>query len=304
MGYYSELSIQLRDPGYGFDKSESNIQNLAAALNGEALEEHRILAPSPGKAATDRSLDVRVYSPTNFFVYSYEGSFQAARAHVSAALNLNPWEEDPVEAYRKSQAAEDLWSWTTPASGTPVEIYLRSRAITIPPPPSLRFCQEAKHGPTLSKWPTMIARVVDGESGSSMGIHRTFLAPGGKRKAPVKPEKMMLGPCAGGAVRLAEFNPDRPLLIGEGIETSLSAMVMAQHPCQAWAALSIAGLDALALPDSVRSVVVLADNDGQGQRAAHRNASRWEKGGREVKVTSPPPEFNDFNDMLVAVSHD
>ena len=40
------------------------------------------------------------------------------------------------------------------------------------------------------------------EGGNDFAVHRTYLGAGG-RKADVDPAKAMLGPCAGGAVRLA-----------------------------------------------------------------------------------------------------
>ena len=56
--------------------------------------------------------------------------------------------------------------------------------------------------------------------GPPMTVHRTFVAREGNGKAPVEPQKMMPGPCRGGAVRLAA--PCDKLMIGEGIETALS----------------------------------------------------------------------------------
>ena len=52
-------------------------------------------------------------------------------------------------------------------------------------------------------------------------VQRTFLARDGSGKAPVEPERMMLGPCRGGVARLG--NPGEVLLVGEGIETCLAA---------------------------------------------------------------------------------
>ena len=65
-----------------------------------------------------------------------------------------------------------------------------------------------------------------------------FPCPRRRGKAPIDPQKMMLGPCRGGAVRLAE--PSDVLMVGEGIETCLAAMQATGHP--AWAALSTSGL--------------------------------------------------------------
>jgi hypothetical protein len=75
---------------------------------------------------------------------------------------------------------------------------------------------------------------------------------------------MMLGPCSGGAVRLAQ--PGHVLMVGEGIETCLAAIQATGHP--AWAALSTSGLHCLNLPKDVRDVIVLADGDQPGEAAA------------------------------------
>ena len=74
----------------------------------------------------------------------------------------------------------------------------------------------------------MVALVTRGADDTPLAIHRTFLARDGGGKAPVDPQKMMLGPCRGGAVRLAE--PGDVLMVGEGIETCLAAMRATGHP--------------------------------------------------------------------------
>ena len=140
----------------------------------------------------------------------------------------------------------------------------------------------------------MIAMVTRGSDDAPLAIHRTFLACNGTGKAPVNPQKMMLGPCRGGAVRLAE--PSDVLMIGEGIETCLAAMQETGRP--AWAALSTSGLRALDLPKAVRDVIVLADGDDPGEAAARDCALRWKRDGRRVRIARPP-KWMDFNDMLV-----
>ena len=52
------------------------------------------------------------------------------------------------------------------------------------------------------------------------GIHRTYFEKSGARIE--KNAKMMLGPCAGGAVRLSDATHG-PLVVCEGIETGLVA---------------------------------------------------------------------------------
>ena len=75
------------------------------------------------------------------------------------------------------------------------------------------------------------------------GIHRTFLLDDGSAKAP--PGKKMLGPVAGGSVRLFPMTPDGHLGIAEGIETALAAHRIFGIPV--WAALSADGVRALAV---------------------------------------------------------
>jgi putative DNA primase/helicase len=194
---------------------------------------------------------------------------------------------------KRTEAALRIWRATVPADGTMVETYLRSRGSVMPVPATLRFHAAIKH-PHGQLWPAMVALVTRGEDDTPLAIHRTFIARDGGGKAPVEPQKMMLGPCSGSAVRLAP--PGDLLMVGEGIETCIAAMQATDHP--AWAALSASGLRALELPTDVREVVVLADGDDPGEAAARDAALRWSCEGRRVRIARPPRGF-DFNDVLV-----
>jgi hypothetical protein len=193
---------------------------------------------------------------------------------------------------RRSAAALAIWQSAKPARGTLVESYLASRSIDLPIPDTLRFHAGLKH-PSGGIWPTMVALVTNGADATPIAIHRTFLARDGGGKALAEPQKMMLGPCCGGAVRLAE--PGDVLMIGEGIETCLAAMLASGLP--AWAALSTSGLRGLDLPKDARNVIVLADGDEAGEAAARDCALRWKRQGRRVRIARPPRRM-DFNDML------
>jgi putative DNA primase/helicase len=194
---------------------------------------------------------------------------------------------------RRAEAALAIWQSAKPAQGTPIETYLASRGINLPPPEALRFHAGLKH-PSGGIWPAMVALVTNGVDGNPLAIHRTFLARDGFEKAPVEPQKMMLGPCRGGAVRLADAV--NVLMVGEGIETCLAAMKATGNP--AWAALSTSGLRTIDLPENLRDVIVLADGDDAGEAAARDCAWRWKREGRRVRVARPPRGM-DFNDMLL-----
>jgi putative DNA primase/helicase len=209
--------------------------------------------------------------------------------------NLRPFTPKSRTENPNGEYALKLWAECRPAQGTSVDSYLRSRGITIPVPDSLRFHPKMKY-PEGGTWPAMVALVTDGPTGKPIAIHRTFLKPDGSGKAPVDKPKMMLGPCQGGAVRLAEAG--EWLGVGEGIETCLSVMQEMDQPV--WAALSTSGLKALGLPAVVREVVLLADRDDAGEEAAKSAASRWRSSpGLKIKIARPTDGCRDFNEMLL-----
>ncbi|MGH7186942.1 MAG: DUF7146 domain-containing protein, partial [Pseudomonadota bacterium] len=230
---------------------------------------------------------------------------------IAALRSRGLWEEyghrrltrpaPPVDAYdrserddaKRTEAALAIWQSATLADGTPVETYLASRGLHVSPPPAIRFHAGLKHH-TGGIWPAMVALITRGTDDTPLAVHRTFLARDGAGKAPVDPQKMMLGPCRGGAVRLA--SPGDVLMVGEGIESCLAAMLATGNP--AWAALSTSGLRTLDLPDTARDVIVLADGDDPGEAAASDCAWRWKREGRRVRIARPPKGM-DFNDLLM-----
>jgi putative DNA primase/helicase len=145
-----------------------------------------------------------------------------------------------------------------------VETYLRSRGITPsdPTPECLRFAAKLRH-PNEQFFPAMLALLTNPETGAPVGgIQRAFLAWSGNGKAQVErgEQKLSLGPCKGGVVRLADPVDGKPLLIGEGIETVLT--VMEATGLSGFATLGTSGLVNLELPDNVTEVILLAENDG------------------------------------------
>jgi hypothetical protein len=177
---------------------------------------------------------------------------------------------DPAgDRARRIEAARCIWDAARDARGSLVATYLAARGIIIDLPPSLRYAPALRRLDGTSG-PATIARI-DSLDAELIGISRTWLdrdAAGIWRRR----DRAMLGRAAGGAVRLAPAA--ETLLIGEGIETCLAAMQATAQP--AWAALSTSGLAALVLPPSVRVVIILADNDGNGagERAARTAAAR------------------------------
>lgn len=189
-------------------------------------------------------------------------------------------------------AALRIWSAAVAPADTVVERYLRDeRRIKLQPNCDIRFHPSLKHASGV-QLPGMVALVTDCLSGQPIGIHRTFLTNEGK-KPSVTPCRMMLGNCAGGVVRLGP--PSATVIIGEGIETTLSGMVGTTFT--GWAALSASNLPNIRLPVSVTEVILIADGDDAGRKAVEIAAGNLARPDRAVRRVDAPEGY-DLNDIL------
>lgn len=133
--------------------------------------------------------------------------------------------------------------------------------------------------------------------GHFTAIHRTFLRADGLGKADVPSVKTDFGPKGGSAIRLADHpGGDVELAIGEGIESTMSYMQLYGLP--GWAAGSAGDLQRIALPRSVRRVVIVADGDRAGDQAAIATAENLFVRHFAVRIATPPA-MTDFNDVLL-----
>jgi hypothetical protein len=187
---------------------------------------------------------------------------------------------------------KQIWRSAKAVPGTVVETYLRSRSLTMPVPPTLRYAR-LRHRESDRSLPCMVA-AVQAQDDRLGGLHRTFLRHDGRGKAEVNPVKKMLGTCRGGAVRLAAAG--RRLALCEGIETGLSIRQVCPD-LPVWCALSAGNLDRLALPPEVEEVVLIADGDPVGLAAARRAAQCYGASGRRMRLVELPSGM-DANDML------
>lgn len=234
----------------------------------------------------------------------YCASCQDRDALAEAVANATGQERQPRPSdkdeaalrQRKQDRALALWRGSESARGTPAERYLTARALpALAASSALRFRADTPH-PEGGRYPALIA-LVSAPDGTPLAVHRTFITRDG-RKAKMAPVKASLGPVWGGAIRLNDHEPDRPLAIGEGIESAGAAGVLLGLP--AWAALSAGNMaKGLVLPPEVRRIVIAADPDGPGREAARDAWIRWRAEGREVRVALPSGP-DDFNAMLTA----
>ena len=194
----------------------------------------------------------------------------------------------------RTERAMRLWQAARPIAGSPAQHYLAGRGLALPDGAALRYLADARH-PSGARAGCMIALAVDA-AGKGQAVHRSYLAPGGAGKAALNPPRATLGPVGAAVVRLCELRGATKLLIGEGIETSLSAGLLACAP--AWAALSAGNMAKVTLPDTVAGVIVASDHDAPGQRAAWAAADAFMAQGRRVRVICPDISGEDFNDIV------
>jgi putative DNA primase/helicase len=226
-----------------------------------------------------------------------------ARARAERARRERERRQARKAARDRAQVRRLYFGEAGPIKGTLGGLYLEERGVEI-------ALDRVRFHRRLERWeqrdgkaylaghhPALVQLVTDVQD-RPVAIQRTYLRDDGTGKADVPEPRKYLGSPMGGAVRLAPVAEE--LVIGEGVETVASAMQLSGLP--GWAALSAAGLAALELPETVRSVLVCADRDANrvGERAGLAAAQRWQGEGRAVRVLLPAEDFADFNDQLVA----
>ncbi|MEQ1618879.1 MAG: toprim domain-containing protein [Terricaulis sp.] len=270
------------------------------------------LIPGPGHRACDRSLSLTIGRKGQLIAHSFAGDEMAAIAVYLKSLGVEiSAARQSAESLRASERAgaakasagahlaARLWRESILITDTLAARYLENRAVATPWPPALRFHPACPDGPF--RRPALIAARTLLDRPDQVGsVQRTFLRRDGAGKAETANAKKMLGACKGGGVVLGEIGG--VLLVAEGVETALSAAALFAMP--AVATLGAAHTRKLIVPESVREIVIAADNDETGRAAAEALAARLRKEGRSVRVESPPPALKDFNDAATAKERD
>lgn len=198
--------------------------------------------------------------------------------------------DENKERYTKEQMGQIIRELWPTIRESPVAHYLHARGIsciygsTVYPYHDIKYHPKLLHWPSKTHWPSMVALVRDVE-GTIIGLHRTYIDSTTSQKASVEPNKMMLGKCRGGAVRLMQPVNGMPLGISEGIETGMAAMQLFNVPV--WAALSTTGMRNIQLPVDVKDVIVFADAGSAGEDAAQDLARRLVGEGCRARIVRP-----------------
>ena len=188
-----------------------------------------------------------------------------------------------------------IWQSSRNISGTTAARYLANRGI-VSHSAQLRFHSHVQLGPKAEATyhPALLSAVRD--DAGLVAVHRTFLDARTDRKATFDNPKRLLGLPGRGAVRLGQ--PGRVLGIAEGVETALAASTLLQLPV--WAVLGNERFGMIDIPHYVDELIILADNDPGGKRAASLAQSGLERDGLVLREVWPPDGHNDWADILAA----
>ncbi|ETD89825.1 DUF7146 domain-containing protein [Rhodobacter capsulatus] len=241
--------------------------------------------------------------------------------------------------------ARRIWADSVPAEGTAVIDYLARRGITremLPrTPAALRFQLAARYmipdgaagWREIHRGPAMVAGVL-GRDGTLTAVHRTWIdldRPKGKIVLPRPdkpgedwPAKKVLGAKKGGAIRFVTPRGADTLVVGEGIETTLSAMIADRMGAAYWCGVDLGNMagqrmhgkglkyagipdmddaEAFVPPEWVRRLIYVMDGDSDPRLtraqllAGIRRAMVARPGLRGWIV--PCPEGADLNDVLL-----
>lgn len=283
--------------------------------------------------------------------------FKAALDFLVGAADVAP---DPAEVARRKAAAEaaerkrrdyearararairdarEIWQAAQPGLGSPAEAYLAGRGIRFPVwPPTLRYLPD--HPATklvggqlveLHRGPCMVA-AIQNPAGKVTAVHQTWIdpvRPGRKARIALPdgspaPAKMVRGSKKGGAIRLTPLGQTGRMIMGEGIETTASALAAGVTPNAAfWAGVDLgnmggrqkklpgvkwsgqpdlADLEAWLPPEGVAELIFIQDGDSDPAAteakllAGIRRAMAHRPGLRGWIVKAAPGR--DLNDM-------
>lgn len=196
---------------------------------------------------------------------------EAAQANQADAAA----EGEQLEKAQKWAFAKYVAARKEQFSGSPADLYLRSRGIDVSVLPRfpgvLGWLPNQVHRETQTRWPVMVAGMQNAD-GKTVALHRTFLKPDGSGKAPVEPARKIWPSFQGCMIRLwrgeGSMSIDEACKAGvcerwhvcEGVEDGLS-LVLADPGPRTVCAASLSNLANLDFPPCCDELVVCADND-------------------------------------------
>ena len=226
--------------------------------------------------------------------------FKTAAGLVDEVLKTNPQQSDVFDEGEDLKKRKRLLNkvWAQARDKAIYTSYLQSRGIrlhALPPGWDRDIRGHAylymKTGNTGKRVHGMLG-LIRNRHGAPISIHRTYIQDKVKKVMP--PMETIVG----GGIRLGDVMKSKMLVVGEGIETTLSAMAR-YSTIPGIATISALGMEKLSVPSHIDALLIVADNDKSftGQRAAFSLAYRYRDLSR-VTVLMPGESGHDYNDFI------
>jgi len=200
-----------------------------------------------------------------------------------------------LAAYDRFRQALSILRAAAQADAGKPTAYLQTRGISTCPDTAMLLTAKVSRRLLERGFPAMVLPVVGAKG--LQGAHVTWLNLKGVDKlSGTDTPRKTYGEIGGGYVALDPADEDKPLVVAEGIETALSAAQVTGLP--AVAAVSAGNMAKVALPPC-SEVIIAADNDKAGRRAAKKLMRRLLLRGTPVRIAVPDgPDKYDWNDAL------
>lgn len=214
--------------------------------------------------------------------------------------------ERPDAASSKRIArARKLFAAGKPVLGTFAATYLQGRGITRLGPalryhPWVFLRQGEDDADPPQRVPALLAKITD-NWGQITGCARTYLDPSTGGLAAIESPKRILGQLHGHAIRFWSGSPRTDLIVGEGLENTLSVGT-ALPEFDLASCLTATHLGLFVPSPGIKCIWIARDNDEAGRNASIRLRNRLEL--LDIACGDLVPNMGDFNDDLRAFGRD
>ncbi|WP_236628118.1 MULTISPECIES: DUF7146 domain-containing protein [unclassified Sulfitobacter] len=214
-------------------------------------------------------------------------------------------ERPDAASSKRISRARTLFAAGKPVLGTLAATYLHGRGITRLGPalryhPGVFLWQGEDDADPPQRAPALLAKITDNR-GQVTGCARTYLDPSTGGLAEIESPKRILGQLHGHAIRFWSGSVRSDLIVGEGLENTLSVGT-ALPEFDLASCLTATHLTLFIPPPGIKHIWIVRDNDEAGRNASKRLRNQLESLG--IACVDLVPNMGDFNDDLRAFGKD
>jgi len=232
-------------------------------------------------------------------------SFLGEAAYPAAPRVARKVERPDAASSNRIARARKLFAAGKPILGTLAASYLQGRDI-VRFGPALRYHPRVFLGPgeddpdLPQQAPALLAKITDNR-GQITGCARFYLDPSTGSLAAIESPKRILGQLHGHAIRLWSGKARSDLIVGEGLENTLSVGTVLPEFDLA-SCLTATHLGLFIPPPGIKRIWIARDNDQAGRNTSIRLRNKLES--LEIACGDLVPSMGDFNDDLRAFGKD